>query len=202
MNLGGKKVILTGATGGIGQEVAQALVAKGTWVLLVGRNQVSLSILEKSLKSEGYGSDRGVFSVSADVSVESQRQHIVEFAHGAMGGVDILINLAGAMSFTEFSEESLETTEQLFQSNVIAPMQLSRLLLPEMVEQGSGNIVNVGSIFGSIAFAWFTTYSSTKYALRGFSEALRRELVDTGVEVTYIAPRAVSTPFNSERMME
>lgn len=202
MKLEGKRVILTGATGGIGREIAAALAAKGAWVVLVGRGQQQLSALEKRLKGDGFGADRGIFSLAADVTSQQQRSHIVAFSHGAMGGVDLLINLAGEMSFSEFSVEPPEVTEQLFQTNVLAPMQLSRLVIPGMVSQGAGTIVNVGSIFGSIAFAWFTTYSSTKYALRGFSEALRRELVDTGVEVNYFAPRAVATPFNSRRMME
>ena len=70
-------------------------------------------------------------------------------------------------------------------------MLLVRQLLPEMVARGDGRIVNVGSTFGSIGFAWFAAYSASKFGLRGFSEALRRELDGTGVTVTYVAPRAV-----------
>jgi len=85
--------------------------------------------------------------------------------------------------------------------NLLAPMWLTRAMLPVMQEQNSGHIVNVGSIFGSIGFAYFTTYSATKFGLRGFSEALRRELADTGIKVSYIAPRAVKTPMNSDVVM-
>jgi len=80
---------------------------------------------------------------------------------------------------------------------MLVPMLLAQELLPEMVDRGSGHILNVGSIFGSIGFAWFATYSATKFGLRGFSEALRRELQGTGVGVTYVAPRAVRTALNS-----
>lgn len=75
-------------------------------------------------------------------------------------------------------------------------MQLTRALLPQMTARGSGRIVNLGSIFGSIGFACFTTYSASKFAMRGFSEALRRELEGSGVSVTYVAPRYTKTPLN------
>jgi len=81
--------------------------------------------------------------------------------------------------------------------NVLGPMLLTRAVLPTMLAQDSGRIVNIGSTFGSIGFAWFAAYSASKFALRGFSQALRRELRETGIEVTYIAPRAVRTAINS-----
>ncbi len=202
MNFQGKRVLLTGASGGIGRALSQELLERNAWIVMVGRNAEALEELECELEALGYGAAQGVFSIAADVTTETGRERVVEFAQGAMGGVDVLINLAGAMSFSEFVEESAETTEQLFQTNVLAPMALTRLLLPEMVRRQSGEVVNVGSIFGSIAFAWFTSYSSTKFALRGFSEALRRELQGSGVGVSYIAPRAVRTPFNSDRVVE
>jgi len=77
-------------------------------------------------------------------------------------------------------------------------MLLARAVLPTMLEQNSGQIVNIGSTFGSIGFAWFSAYSASKFALRGFSQALRRELAETGVGVSYIAPRAVKTAINSQ----
>jgi short-subunit dehydrogenase len=83
------------------------------------------------------------------------------------------------------------------QLNTLVPMQLTRQVVQYMIDQGKGQIVNVGSTFGSIAFAWFAAYSSSKFGLRGFSEALRRELADSGVGVTYVAPRGVKTKLNS-----
>lgn len=201
MRLKGQRVVLTGASGGIGQAMARQLLSKGSQILLIGRNQKALSALESELQQLGRDTNQKVLSLAIDVTNNDERERLVEYANNTMGGVDILINLAGAMSFSNFSEESPEVTEQLFQTNALAPMQLSRLLIPQMKKQKYGEIVNIGSIFGSIAFAWFTTYSSTKFALRGFSESLRRELIGTGIGVTYIAPRAVQTPFNSDRIM-
>lgn len=102
------------------------------------------------------------------------------------------------MSFRPFAEEDPAVLERIVQTNLIAPMAMTRQVLPEMLARGSGRIVNVGSTFGSIGFAWFAAYSASKFGLRGLSEALRRELEGSGVGVTYVAPRAVKTGFNSD----
>ena len=112
------------------------------------------------------------------------------------GGIDILINLAGVMDFVRFDEQDPGMIQRLIQVNVEAPLQMSRCVLPQMVERRHGRIVNIGSMFGSIGFPCFSAYSASKFALRGFSQALRRELIGSGVGVTYVSPRAVRTPFN------
>jgi short-subunit dehydrogenase len=86
--------------------------------------------------------------------------------------------------------------QAMLKVNVEAPLQLTREVLPGMIEQRRGRVVTVGSMFGSIGFPCFAAYSATKFALRGFSEALRRELAGTGVGVTYVSPRAVRTALN------
>ena len=202
MKLEGRRIVVTGATGGIGREVVGLLLQRKASVVMVGRNGQALKQLKDEFQSGVHGAEHRLFYISSDVTSEEGRERVSSFSQSTMGGVDVLINLAGARSYSQFTLEQKETTEELFQTNVLAPMQLTRLLLPQMVARGSGEIVNVGSIFGSIAFAWFTTYSSTKFALRGFSEALRRELRGSGVGVSYIAPRAVRTSFNSDRMIE
>jgi short-subunit dehydrogenase len=135
--------------------------------------------------------------VVADLATHTGRQSLVAQANELLGGIDILVNAAGVSSYALFSEESPETIEQLYQTNLIAPVLLTRLVLPQMIAQGHGHIVNVGSIFGSIGFACFANYSSSKFAMRGFSEALRREIEEDGVIVTYVAPRAVRTALNT-----
>jgi len=112
------------------------------------------------------------------------------------GGIDILINLAGVMDFVRFDEQDPGMIQRLIQVNVEAPLQMTRYVLPQMIERRHGRIVNIGSMFGSIGFPCFTAYSASKFALRGFSQALRRELAGSGVGVTYVSPRAVRTPFN------
>lgn len=85
---------------------------------------------------------------------------------------------------------------ELIETNLTAPMLLTRAVLPHLVRRGYGCIVNIGSVFGAIGFPYNAAYSATKFALRGFSEALRRELADTGVRVLYVAPRATATAMN------
>ncbi len=186
-----QRIILTGATGGIGGEVARQLLAQGARVGLVGRSAQKLQQLGNEL------GDNNISLIAADITSAEGRQKIVDQMQESFGGYDILVNSAGIMDFTSFLDQSDERLEAVFQTNIIAPMQLTKKVLPYMLAQNKGQIVNVGSIFGSIGFAWFTSYSTSKFALRGFSQALRRELAETPVKVTYIAPRAVKTALNS-----
>lgn len=193
MQLQDKRVILTGATGGIGQAIAIQLAKQGARLGLVGTRHDALNQLHDRLKQFG----PECITIPADLATEQGQKQIVHDMHARFGGVDVLVNNAGITEFTEFSEQQPEMVERIFKVNVIAPMQLTRRVLPEMLDRESGQIVNIGSTFGSIAFAWFTSYSSSKFALRGFSEALRREVDGSGVNVTYIAPRAVKTDLNT-----
>ncbi|MDQ6950695.1 MAG: SDR family oxidoreductase [Mariprofundales bacterium] len=193
MNIIGKKVVLTGAAGGMGSALAVALSQRGAQLVLVDRDAPALQALAKRLD--------GAHAVTGDLASTTGCKHVADEISSLLGGVDLLINLAGLNSFRPFEEEDPQAIERLIHVNLLAPMLLTNLLLPSMLSQGSGRIVNVGSVFGSIGFAWFSTYSASKFGLRGFSEALRRELADTGVRVTYVAPRAVKTPMNSDAII-
>lgn len=113
-----------------------------------------------------------------------------------------LINLAGVQYFGPIEDESPDQLARTLGINLLAPIRLTQAVLPGMKARGRGQIVNVGSIFGSINFAHFASYSSSKAGLRAFSQALRREVAGTGVDVTYVAPRAVRTAFNSAKVLE
>lgn len=192
MNLSGQRILLTGAGGGIGSQIALALAEKGTELLLVDRDAQRLSSLQQQVEAQG----NNVHLISCDLAAAGAPQQLAKQAVACMGGVDVLVNCAGVSIFGSFAEATPEQTETLWRVNVLVPMQLTRALLPQMQARGHGRIVNVGSIFGSIGFAWFATYSASKFALRGFSEALRRELDGTGVGVTYVAPRFTKTALN------
>ncbi len=193
MNIRGKRLILTGAAGGMGSALATALDQRGAHLVLIDRNHEALEQLAAGMAQ--------AHAVSGDLSSVSGCVEAAETAMGHLGGVDLLINLAGLNSFRNFEAEEPEALERLIHVNLLAPMLLTRAVLPTMLEQDSGRIVNVGSIFGSIGFAWFSAYSASKFGLRGFSEALRRELADTGIRVNYVAPRAVKTPMNDDAVM-
>jgi len=195
MILKDKRVILTGAAGGMGSILAHELVKRGAKLAMVDANAGALQSLADNLSGD-------VYPVSADLSSAEGCVNAVEACQKHLGQVDLLINLAGLNSFASFAEGDPSRIELMMRVNVLAPMLLTRALLPSFLAQNSGKIVNVGSVFGSIGFAWFTTYSASKFALRGFSEALRRELAGTGVQVAYIAPRAVKTPMNHDVIMQ
>jgi short-subunit dehydrogenase len=110
-----------------------------------------------------------------------------------LGDVEVLINNAGFMHAGPFVDEPHADTEAMLRINVLAPMRLTQLALPGMIARGYGRIVNIGSGFGSVGFPFHASYSASKFAMRGFSEALRRELHGSGVGVTYVSPRATRT---------
>lgn len=193
MELKDARIVLTGASGGIGAPLARQLAAAGARLYMVGRDEACIR-LARGLREAG--GDAACLCI--DLLDEGAVSRVATASCEHLGGVDILINLAGAMSFESFAAEDPQVTERLLRLNTLVPMQLSQALLPGMLTRKRGRIINVGSIFGSIGFAWFATYSATKFALRGFSEALRRELAGSGVGVTYIAPRATRTGFNTD----
>ncbi|MCF6323156.1 MAG: SDR family oxidoreductase [Gammaproteobacteria bacterium] len=195
MKLKNCRVLITGASGGIGQHIATELAQQGARLGLVGLRQDALLGQQTTLKKAGY---TDVHTVSADLTTANGRQRAIEEIRSALGGIDLLINNAGVVDFHEFSNQDPAMIDRIYQINLIAPIQMTRQVLPGMLEQGSGKIVNIGSTFGSIGFAYFTAYSGSKFGLRGFSESLRREIDGSGVDLCYIAPRAVKTPANCD----
>jgi short-subunit dehydrogenase len=195
MNLTDKRIILTGAAGGIGYLVAKRLAAKGARLLLVERNAERIA----EICAEINQLDDIAIAEVLDLSVDGAPQRVVDIALAELGGIDIVINNAGIMDFLAFDQLDPKRIEQTIQVNLTAPLLLTRAVLPHLLAQNSGRIVNIGSAFGSIGFAHFATYCASKFAIRGFSEALRRELVDTQVGVTYISPRATKTSLNNAR---
>lgn len=194
MDLQSKRIVVTGAAGGIGQALSRMLDEQGARLCLMVRRPESLPVIE----------DLGTapLVLPCDVTRADQRRRSLEALQQRWGGADVLINLAGVMDFRRFDEQDPEVIARILAVNLQAPMLMARALLPGMIDRGTGRIVNVGSMFGSIGFPCFTAYSATKFALRGYSQALRRELAGTGVGVSYVSPRAVNTAFNPPAVRE
>lgn len=193
------RVLLTGGAGGIGGAIAGELLERGAAVLLVDRDSTALERARARFATAG---ERvGLFA--ADLTTAADRSRLVEFAGSWRGGIDTLVNNAGINHFTMFEDQGAAQIEAALAVNVHAPIHLCRELLPGLMRQPVAHIVNIGSVFGSIGYPGYAVYSATKFAMRGFTEALRRELVGTGVHVHYLAPRATRTPINAaavERM--
>ncbi len=191
-------VLLTGATGGIGAEVAGILARGGARLLLAGRNGNKLGNLQKALEKDGAVVD----TVSADLATPAGVEQVAERASGFNGGINVLINNAGMNRFGAFDEEPAAALAATFDTNVIAPLRLTHCLLPVLRRADKALVVNVGSILGSIGLPGQVAYSSSKFALHGFSEALRRELAGSPVSVVYVAPRTTDTAMNGVRARE
>lgn len=197
MKLEGRRILVTGASGGIGACLVQRLAGRRPGMLiLVGRNAERLETQVESLQADG----QDALAIVTDFRDSDAAERVARQAREAVGGVDILINNAGGLRFRFFSEETPEAFDRLLRVNLLAPMRLTHALLPEMLERRLGQIVNVGSTYGALAFPGFAAYSAGKFALRGWSEALRRELTGSGVKVVYVAPRATQTSFNDARV--
>lgn len=196
MSLERLRVLLTGATGGIGTAMARALAARGASLLLTARDAAALERLERSLALPPGRS----LAVAADLADPASRGRLVHAALGWGSGVNTLVNNAGLGQFGLFAESTPQQVEALFAANVTAPIHLTRALLPRLLEQPEAHVVNVGSVLGSIGYPGQALYCASKFALRGFSEALARELSDTRVRVHYLAPRATRTAMNAPQL--
>ncbi|MCI3944448.1 SDR family oxidoreductase [Pseudomonas syringae] len=189
MRLSEAKVVLTGASGGIGLAIAEALCSKGAQVLAVARHQQPLRAL-LTLYPEN------LYWVQADLCTAEGRDRVTASAK-AMPGFNLLINAAGINHFAMLEQLSATDIDAMLTLNLHAPILLTSAMLPKLKEAPHAMVVNVGSTYGSIGHAGYATYCASKFALRGFSEALRRELADTRVGVLYVAPRATRTSMNS-----
>jgi uncharacterized protein len=182
MEIGGRRALVTGASGGIGHAIARALHEHGATVVLSGRRADVLERLAGSL-----GGER-VEVAPADLSSADG----VSALAAAMHDVDILVAnaaLPGSGRLDDFSTEEIDRTIDV---NLRAPIQLARELSPPMVDRGSGHLVFISSMSGKVAAGGGSIYSATKFGLRGFAAALRDELRATGVGVSLISPGFVS----------
>jgi short-subunit dehydrogenase len=183
-----KCVLITGAGSGIGRALSVEAAQRGMAVALCGRRETALEATGALL---GPGSQHLI--IPADITNPQDRRRIVETISERWEALDVLVNNAGVVeggALEKFDDEAITRT---FLTNVIAPMALTRDLMPLLVAARPSRVVNIGSVFGDIAYPQFSGYSASKFALRGFSNALRREWKQTGIGVTYAAPRATRT---------
>ena len=178
MSFSGKKVVLTGGSGGLGRHVAAHFIVAGADLAMLSRNP-----------REPAGGKHLPADLSTIDGIAAARIIV------AREEPDILVNMAGVQYFGQVEDQPLDSLCESYLINLVAPVVLCQACLPAMKRHSFGQIVNVGSVFGSIPFAHFAAYSSAKAGLRAFSEALRRELIDTGVSVTHVSPRAAQTDF-------
>jgi short-subunit dehydrogenase len=189
------RLALTGAAGGIGQALALALAPSCSAMLLVGRDAAKLAALRQKLQAQH--AHLAIEIVAADLASEAGREATFKGVQAIPGGINLLINNAGLSEFHAFGTQQSGQIEALVSTNLLSPMLLCQKILPLLQAQSSAQIVNIGSAFGDIGYPGFAAYCATKFGLRGFTQALRRELSDSAVRVRYFAPRATKTSINS-----
>ncbi|MEZ5831036.1 MAG: SDR family oxidoreductase [Dongiaceae bacterium] len=185
--------MITGSTGGIGSALTRLLATPETRLTILARDPARLTDLARQVNLTA----ASVFPIQADLTEFDLLDEIVAAAIERHGPIDVLINNAAINRFGQYEHASRDEIAGLVSTNLLAPMLLTHAVLPGMLSRRQGRIVNIGSVMGSIGFAGFAAYCSGKFALRGFSEVLRRELKGRGVRVTYIAPRYTRTALNS-----
>jgi len=192
MEIKGKVVIVTGASSGIGEATARRFGREGAKVVLAARRLDRLEALAQEIQSMGSGAETLV--VQADLTRLEDIQSLIHRTLDRFGRIDVLVNNAGIgrLDWLENLEPHADIEVQ-FDVNVLGVVQTTRQALPVMIRQRSGHIINMCSMAGLIATPTYTIYAACKYAVHGFSEALRREVKPWGIDVSMIYPGGVTT---------
>ena len=192
-------VVLTGATGGFGQELIRQLLQAGSRLILTDIEQATLDNHASKIQSE-VTTGEIIACIASDLSNREGCKALYHQVKALNIPVDILINNAGIGLFGRMDEVPGDKWERLMEVNLIAPMRLSSFFVADMIEQRKGHIVNISSLAGWIAPAGMAHYSSSKFGLRGFSEGLWNEVKTYNVKVTAVYPFFSRTPIlQSER---
>jgi NAD(P)-dependent dehydrogenase (short-subunit alcohol dehydrogenase family) len=188
--LSGTTAVITGATSGIGRETALQFARGGVSVVVAGRREERLRQLVSEIESAG----GRAFGVVTDVAEQAQVDHLIESAVDRFGRIDTLVNNAGVAFAGRFDQMTLEDFRRVMDVNFWGAVYASKAVVALMRKQrGGGVIINVSSIFGKRGVPFQTAYCASKFALAGFSEALRAEVMSDGIDVSTIFPGAVET---------
>jgi short-subunit dehydrogenase len=187
-DLAGRTAIVTGASRGIGPHLARALAHEKVNLVLAARNEAQLQEVAAKLASTGVQ----VLAVVCDVADESDRENLVTQALTRFGSIDILLNNAGIELIQPFESLAADEIDRVLQTNLLAPMHLTRAVLPHMLERKTGFIINMASLAGKLGVAHSETYGASKAGLVLFTECLRHDYRKRGVSATVICPGFVS----------
>ena len=187
------RVLITGASGGIGRAIATALRDAGAAVMLSSRSPAGLAAQARALAPQ-YDGGTGVAWHAADLTRSDDVAALCAAARA--WDANVLVHGAGVPSFGRLESLRPETIGHALHANLLAPILLTQALLPHLRRQPRAQVICVGSALGRIGLPGFSVYSAGKFGLRGFAEALRRELGDGPVKVQYLGPRSTRTAFN------
>jgi len=186
-----KVVVVTGASAGIGAAAARLFAFEGATVVVAARSQPALEQVVREITAAG----GTAHAVPTDVSRREDCERLLARASDQLGGIDVLVNNAGANFRGPIERHRPEDLASVVQVNLVAPIVLTRLVLPYMRQRGRGAIVNVASIAGRIAVVHEAVYSATKFGLRAFTFAMAEELEGSGITISAVSPGPVDTGF-------
>lgn len=194
VNLLDQNVLVTGASSGIGRDVAINAAASGANVILIARNSDKLAEVKQECISVGSEYSNHYY-LSIDMSNPEAISDGVETIFADFDNIDVLVNAAGFGDFSNYLDTDFDTVEKMFRVNVLGLMLMTRLVASHMINEGHGHIFNVGSMAGKISTPKSAAYSATKAAVIGFSDGLRLELKPFNIFVTTVNPGPVATHF-------
>lgn len=188
----GQVILITGASSGIGLGAAKAFAREGATLMLAARRADRLNQAAAECRALGARCEVR----ETDLQDHQQAVALADKTMQAFGRVDVLINNAGVGFYTAFDQQPWESVTSTLRTNLEGAMGLSHAVLPQMMKQGSGMIVNVSSVIGKRAAPKLAAYCASKYALWGFSEALRLETLPHGIQVCHFCPTSTATEFH------
>ena len=188
IELKNKNVIITGGSRGIGPVIAESLIINGANVAIAARSESALQNVAGHLSKTG----SKVLTVTVDLNIQSQRELLVDSVLKEFGTIDILINNAGLETEGAYAELPWTAIQETVEVNLLAPMALTRLILPLMLMNKSGHIINIASIAAKSGSPYAAVYSGTKAGLAEWTRGLRLELAGTGVRFSTIFPGYVT----------
>jgi short-subunit dehydrogenase len=189
--LDGRRILITGASSGIGRALACALVRYRPVLMLTGRRSERLAQLNRQLAA----ADSTVYTLAGDITRPEFRQQLAGACQSQMGGLDILVNNAGVGAHGPFADSSSSRLHHIMEVNFFAAAELIRATLPLLQSGCQPAIVNVGSVLGHRAVPGKSEYCASKFALHGFSDSLRAELAPRGIDVLHVCPSTTETEF-------
>ena len=190
-----KVAIVTGASRGIGREIAKQLAIKGIKVMA---NYNKSEKEAKDLKEELKNNDINIDIFKADVSKREEGKKLVEFVIQKYGKIDILINNAGISEYKLFTDETDNDWERVINTNLYSAFMMCQEVIPNMINNKSGCIINISSIWGQVGASLEVIYSVTKAGIDGLTKSLAKELGPSNIRVNSIAPGIIDTDMNKE----
>ena len=188
--LAGKVAIVTGASRGIGKAISILLAQSGSRVVLAARSEPQLKSVSEEISSQ----NGEALVIPTDLTVDEEMERLVQQTLNEWGSVDVLINNAGFGKVAPVVKAKVSDWDETFRVNLRAPMFLSKLVLPTMMERGEGSIINISSVSGKSGEANGSAYSASKFGLIGFTQSLYEEVREYGIRVAAICPGFVDTP--------